>query len=714
MTSQVNPDSMSGSQSLSSARKRHFQEIDQAGGQGSRNYHNADNIVDDQSYDLPNPKRSRPSPRSSEVSLREFDSLSGTGRRRHGQTTSSASNCTRVESRRSSRFTEGSMRDRVSECPPDSFTHDESASDRSASMQRERISEDNYKSFDSKVEAIRPLGLRRLGKTLTTALKPTSIFPRPAARSRERDRPRQSQEQPRWDDQRMRAEKAYAELQKNQVPSARRMPKHISHASTSRLNLGEPTEYQALLKRNSYADRIGDRVDANSNRNRPIAPKLKSEQEVNQGSNQSPSVMPNLDAEPRASCPTPDSQVVLTIENSIPQSQLPTPPALENPLLSLKKVKSYFHLPETKSRSISPLRSTTVSPEKGASPSKGSLLKESPSKRDLKKQKRLMSKISNLEDKLAHAKRSLRLTIEERYPVPDLLPSLESNTQDPAPAAMLAPSLNSVLPDRPIRFIPGSLPTVPSERLFNPVDRAIHEDLLRRKGSFVEAEPFKMPFQKKLTKPHPVGPDLGSITMHQLCPTMSSARRGSIPNDLKAGNSKITVSTVHAQRAGSDSDSRNEDYAHRNASTYGPGSVNWLAERETGAAAMSMQGKAKSSQDDFADSEDIENRSSTLMPRMILSPTTLHCHQKSDLRALSEATVGTLDQRYNEGLQVRRNDWNNRKANSSPQKLQAVIPNPIVPKGINGRHEGKENRTQETRLSGVREEEDFTWDEDVF
>ena len=109
-----------------------------------------------------------------------------------------------------------------------------------------------------------------------------------------------------------------------------------------------------------------------------------------------PPVVPNPESKSRVACLTPDLQLVSTIETIMPQGQPFSPPMLENPLLSLKKVKSYFYLPSARSRSRSPFRPAAASPEKDANALNGGLLKESPSKRDLKKQKKFMSKISFL------------------------------------------------------------------------------------------------------------------------------------------------------------------------------------------------------------------------------------------------------------------------------------------------------------------------------
>ncbi|KAJ5950377.1 uncharacterized protein N7479_008790 [Penicillium vulpinum] len=81
-------------------------------------------------------------------------------------------------------------------------------------------------------------------------------------------------------------------------------------------------------------------------------------------------------------------------------------------------------------------------------------LRKQPSRREISRQTKLIKKVSNLEDKLQRARRELRdLTgNEERTPAPTTQP--KTNTEiDPA--------------SFPRKFVPGALPTLPSERLLD-------------------------------------------------------------------------------------------------------------------------------------------------------------------------------------------------------------------------------------------------------
>ncbi|KAJ5481620.1 hypothetical protein N7475_000432 [Penicillium sp. IBT 31633x] len=82
-------------------------------------------------------------------------------------------------------------------------------------------------------------------------------------------------------------------------------------------------------------------------------------------------------------------------------------------------------------------------------------IRKQPSRRELSRQAKLLKKVSNLEDKLQRARRELRdLTgNEERVPTPAAQPKVLNTEMDPA--------------SYPRKFVPGALPTLPSERLLD-------------------------------------------------------------------------------------------------------------------------------------------------------------------------------------------------------------------------------------------------------
>ncbi|CAG8908283.1 unnamed protein product [Penicillium egyptiacum] len=82
-------------------------------------------------------------------------------------------------------------------------------------------------------------------------------------------------------------------------------------------------------------------------------------------------------------------------------------------------------------------------------------LRKQPSRRELSRQTKLLKKVSNLEDKLQRARRELReLTGNEEWiPAPTTQPKILNTEMDPALF--------------PRKFVPGALPTLPSERLLD-------------------------------------------------------------------------------------------------------------------------------------------------------------------------------------------------------------------------------------------------------
>ena len=699
ITSPSVTDPMSSSQSLSSARKRHFQEVDQRDSQHSHDRDDEDVAEENENDGQPNPKRSRPSPRTSDASLREFGSLSST-HRRHRQTASSASDRVRLNSRRSSKFVEGSMRDRVSQCPPDDFTQTESASSRSMSEQRGRASSEAYVSHDAGIEVVRPSGIQRFGKVLASTFDPTSIFLGSDGRVNDKQDPRASQERQRWDDRRVRAEVAYADLKKNNYPGTLRIPTHSSQGSRSRLNLGgQSTEYQALLKRNSYADRMEESVVQDSNRNRPIAYTSEATREI-------PS-------------PTPDLYLAPTIETVIQEDQMLSPPAPEHPWSSLKRVKSYFRFPGARRRSLSPSKAPLNVTEQAANPPRGSPLRESPSKRDLKKQKKLLSKISNLEDKLEHAKRDLRFTLEDVPPMPKLPAAYPADVVDRMTKKELAP-LEPIPAERPSKFVPGLLPSLPSERLFNSEDRAIHEELLRKKARVSEEDSVKAQFRKKPTKAAPKLQDGDSNLENYSHSSLScSVREPPASVKVRIPSSKFSANAMDGRHTGPGSENEDTGCACCGACVNSTGSMDYLTDIQKGDSTNPRtRYTEKGQQEENASEGGLENQSAMDLNRMNHLTPAQHNHQRSSSRTLSEKMAESLNQIHNQGSHLTRGDRGNRVLALNPQKHHDVPPVPRVPKGMKGvaydKPSGKENRAKDTRLSGVCEEEEFTWDEDVF
>jgi hypothetical protein len=124
-------------------------------------------------------------------------------------------------------------------------------------------------------------------------------------------------------------------------------------------------------------------------------------------------------------------------------------PSLASLAGSVKRAKSDFNLAASNRE-----ESSSVSPVKAEFDVPSSILKRSVSKYDLKKQHKLSRRVSDLEAKLQKARQELDTALAEASPIPKLGSKYERWTP-----------VNSMKRNR---FVPGTLPTLPSERLLFP------------------------------------------------------------------------------------------------------------------------------------------------------------------------------------------------------------------------------------------------------
>lgn len=144
-------------------------------------------------------------------------------------------------------------------------------------------------------------------------------------------------------------------------------------------------------------------------------------------------------------------------------SEMPEPPrtlrgrlsrlALRKPSMAsltgtIKRPKSDFNLAASHREA-----SSSTSPIKSEFDWQGSVVKRSASKFDLKRQQRLSKKVSDLESKLQKARSELEGALAEATPAPKLASRYERWTPV------------SSLRSKQTKFVPGALPTLPSERL---------------------------------------------------------------------------------------------------------------------------------------------------------------------------------------------------------------------------------------------------------
>ncbi|OQE38328.1 hypothetical protein PENCOP_c008G08489 [Penicillium coprophilum] len=167
-------------------------------------------------------------------------------------------------------------------------------------------------------------------------------------------------------------------------------------------------------------------------------------------------------------------------------------------------------------------------------------LRKRPSRREISRQNKLLKKVSNLEDKLQRARQELRdLTgNEERVPVPTAQPKVLSTEMDPA--------------SFPRKFVPGALPTLPSERLLD--QQAVENEAsaseaanltalpsMEGRETFSFEEPRPLPFSATAQSPkrHSKGSQPSSMGKDR----PSRKRKSFIPEPIDSGDSPQPNST---------------------------------------------------------------------------------------------------------------------------------------------------------------------------
>ncbi|KAK5118563.1 hypothetical protein LTR85_008028 [Meristemomyces frigidus] len=148
-------------------------------------------------------------------------------------------------------------------------------------------------------------------------------------------------------------------------------------------------------------------------------------------------------------------------------------PSMSDLKSGLKRVKSDMNLVNAANRESS----SSLSPVK-TDFAENSALKKSHSRYDLKKQSKLSKRVSDLESKLSLARQELNEALVEASPMPKLNNKYERFT----PVSTIK---------RP-KFVPGRLPTLPSERLLNPEQLGFGDDEESpEKPKIAEAKPRK-------------------------------------------------------------------------------------------------------------------------------------------------------------------------------------------------------------------------------
>lgn len=316
------------------------------------------------------------------------------------------------------------MNDKVSQRPPAIFTGDEDAMERyvrSQAVDQEQVDV----SYDAGIDSSKPSGMFRFGKAIASTFNPSSIWQGINEIWKEKET-KTSPEKQVLQERQAKATEAYAELKKSgykgtQTGTVRRRSEDIPTIRSEDIgSLQQQPFRDSGIDVDSYRSST-DRKDSNQSSISVDTLKIPHTR-TSKGRSPSP----------------------LSETGSRKSSLHFRKPSLQ----SLKKAKSHLHLPSTREE---PDRSTLVPPLETKDNSNpiltGPRLRKEPFKKDIAKQCKLSKRVSDLENKLEIARRELELSMSTAPPVPEI------------------PSYVGRKP-----FVPGALPSLPSERNMCPPD----------------------------------------------------------------------------------------------------------------------------------------------------------------------------------------------------------------------------------------------------
>ena len=312
------------------------------------------------------------------------------------------------------------MNDKVSQRPPAIFTGDEDAMERYARSQAGDEEQVDV-SYDAGTDSSRHSGMYRFGKAIASTFNPSSIWQGINGIWKEKEKDtKTSPEKQILQERQAKAAEAYAELKKSgykgtQTGIVRRRSEDMPTVRPE--DIGSP-------QKQPFRDSGIDVESYRSSTDR---------KDSNQSSISVDTLKVPQTRTSKGRSPSPFSET-----GSRKSSLHFRKPSLQ----SLKKAKSHLHLPSTReepavSPPIPPLESNDTRNTTLTGPS----LRKEPSKKDIAKQYKLSKKVSDLENKLEVARRELELSMSTAPPVPEI------------------PSYVGRKP-----FVPGALPSLPSER----------------------------------------------------------------------------------------------------------------------------------------------------------------------------------------------------------------------------------------------------------
>ena len=319
-------------------------------------------------------------------------------------------------SKRPSRFMEGSMNDKVSKRPPSLYTRQEEAMEKYTSANMEDVDMD----FDAGIEINKPSGVFRFGKAIASAFSSVNVWQ--GFNGVWKDKEKEFQVKPEKDALKAMAELKYAELKKSGYKGTQNAPARPGSQEVPAIKYEDTNDSRRSSFRDSGVDVDGYQSSSD----------LK---DSDQFITATESLMPPSVVTAGHRSASPFSDASSGRRSSIRFHK----PSMEG----LKKVKSQIHLPSIRKHTEDAPMVPSIVTDDAAGPRS-----RKESSKDIAKQCKLSKRVSDLENKLEAARRELELSIQEAPPVPDLPAHIGRK-----------------------RFVPGALPSLPSERLLTPQTR---------------------------------------------------------------------------------------------------------------------------------------------------------------------------------------------------------------------------------------------------
>lgn len=353
---------------------------------------------------------------------------------------------------RASKFLEGSMHDRTSNKPPSLYIKDEQLMDQYlAGVGSERPKSSTHQPNHSishhtaGADDAKPSGIFRFGKAVASVFNPLNLWQGFGGKRRD------TQEQDEYPDsailkeRQMRAEKAYLELKQSGFKGTKKLP-HAHHSAEVQvpvIQVGHDSKVHSAVPQKDSG------IDVGSYRS-----SAEHKEDGRKGSADDYLLPPPSIAGFGRSA-SPSSELSYGKRSSL---HLRTPS-----LQSLKKAGSYFHLPST----IRPDESVALGMAMDRNRSMQELthdqaVRKQTSRKDLEKQQKLGKRVSDLEAKLGAARRDLEL----------------ARGDEPT---------SHQLPHARKPFVPGLLPSLPSERILKRETRDRGNDNQEHTGKQTEA-----------------------------------------------------------------------------------------------------------------------------------------------------------------------------------------------------------------------------------